>query len=118
MGQPVKIVDLARRLITLSGLEPGTDIAIEFTGMRPGEKLFEELLTAEQARVDTEHGKIFRSDQPVHPWTELAPRITQLEGLALAGDTEGIKALLHELIPDYLGANSAASLGEIPPANA
>jgi FlaA1/EpsC-like NDP-sugar epimerase len=50
MGSPVKIVDLARDMITLSGLEPGKDIRIEFTGMRPGEKLEEELLTAEEAR--------------------------------------------------------------------
>ncbi len=59
MGQPVKIVDLARDLIRLSGLEPDKDIKIKFTGIRPGEKLFEELLTAEEGSAATKHKRIF-----------------------------------------------------------
>lgn len=59
MGEPIKILDMAKDLIRLSGLEPGKDIAIEFTGMRPGEKLFEELLTAEEGTSVTKHEKIF-----------------------------------------------------------
>jgi len=59
MGQPVKIVDLAKDMIRLSGLEPDKDIKIKFTGIRPGEKLFEELLTAEEGAAATQHKRIF-----------------------------------------------------------
>lgn len=59
MGEPVKIVDLATNLIKLSGFEPGKDIEIKFTGIRPGEKLFEELLTAEEGSTSTKHKRIF-----------------------------------------------------------
>lgn len=59
MGEPVKIIDLARSLITLSGFEPNVDIKIEFIGLRPGEKLYEELLMAEEGITDTRHEKIF-----------------------------------------------------------
>lgn len=59
MGEPVKIVDLARLMISLSGLEPGKDIEIKYTGARPGEKLFEELLTAEEGSDATKHERIF-----------------------------------------------------------
>lgn len=61
MGKPVKIVDLARDMIRLSGLEPDRDIPIVFTGMRPGEKLFEELLTDEEGLSVTKHDRIFVS---------------------------------------------------------
>ncbi len=59
MGEPVKIVDLAKNLIKLSGFEPDVDICIEFTGLRPGEKLYEELLMSEEGLTDTSHEKIF-----------------------------------------------------------
>jgi FlaA1/EpsC-like NDP-sugar epimerase len=59
MGKPVKIVDLAKDIIRLSGLEPGKDIEIKFTGIRPGEKLYEELLTAEEGTTETNHKRIF-----------------------------------------------------------
>jgi FlaA1/EpsC-like NDP-sugar epimerase len=62
MGKPVKIVDMARDLIELSGLEPGKDIEIKFSGLRPGEKLFEELLTAEEGTASTRHEKIYRAN--------------------------------------------------------
>src|SRR5690606_15522488 len=59
MGEPVKIVDLAHQLITLSGYEPERDIPIVFTGKRPGEKLYEELLTAEEGTDATHHERVF-----------------------------------------------------------
>src|SRR5207302_7035403 len=58
MGEPVKIIDLARNLILLSGFRPETDIKISFSGIRPGEKLFEELSTADESTLDTYHEKI------------------------------------------------------------
>lgn len=63
MGEPVKIVDLARDMITLSGLKPDQDIRIEYTGIRSGEKLFEELLTAEEGIDTTQHQRIFIAKQ-------------------------------------------------------
>ena len=59
MGKPVSIVKLAEDLIKLNGMEPYSDIKIDFVGLRPGEKLFEELLTAEEGTTSTEHDKIF-----------------------------------------------------------
>lgn len=100
MGRPIRIVDLARQLITLSGLEPGRDIAIEFTGMRPGEKLTEELLTDAERRNPTRHDKIFRSPQPVQSMESLAPSLEALESAALAGDDVRVRALLSEMISD------------------
>ncbi len=103
MGEPVKIVDLARNLITLSGLEPDVDIQIKFTGLRPGEKMFEELLTSEQYRQPTVHEKIFRCEQPDYDWDWLADQVDNIEDLAESGDAEGIRAALDALIPDYSG---------------
>ena len=101
MGDPVRIIDLARNLITLSGLEPEVDIPIKITGMRPGEKMFEELLTSEQFRQPTGHEKIYRCAQPDMSWEALRPKLDELEGLAAAGDEDGIRSLLADLIPDY-----------------
>ncbi len=76
MGEPVKIVDLARDLITLSGFRPDEDIEIEFTGMRPGEKLFEELSTDAEHADKTKHPKVFIGHTERHPPERVA------EGLA------------------------------------
>ena len=62
MGEPVRIVDLARNLIRLSGFEPDTDIKITFTGLRPGEKLFEELLLEQEGIMPTSHEKLYVLD--------------------------------------------------------
>jgi FlaA1/EpsC-like NDP-sugar epimerase len=84
MGEPVKIVDLARDLITLSGLTPDKDVEIQFTGLRPGEKLFEELSTAEENAERTRHPKIFIGKLASRPYDEVA---RQIDGL-LAGANE------------------------------
>ena len=66
MGEPVKILDLAKDLIRLSGYEPYVDIPIEITGLRPGEKLFEELLLDEEGITATKHSKIFIGEANFH----------------------------------------------------
>ena len=66
MGEPVKILDLAEKLIRLSGSEPYRDIPIKFTGLRPGEKLYEELLLSEEGIKETSHGKIYIG-KPITP---------------------------------------------------
>lgn len=101
MGDPVRIVDLAEDLIRLSGLEPGRDIPIVFTGLRPGEKLFEEILTAEEGTVASRHEKIFVA-RGVPPTEEEFPvRLADLLAAADAGDEAGIRAALQRLVPTY-----------------
>lgn len=100
MGEPVKIVDLARDMIELSGLEPGRDIDIAFTGLRPGEKLYEELFVPGEQYERTIHEKIFiacNASKLVPPNLEEA--ITVLEGAARRNDTVTILRSLYHLIP-------------------
>ncbi len=85
MGEPVKIVDLARDLITLSGLRPDEDIRIEFTGLRPGEKLFEELLTAEEGTVATQHKRIFVAQQVAPPYGVLESTLDRVREFCVSG---------------------------------
>jgi FlaA1/EpsC-like NDP-sugar epimerase/lipopolysaccharide/colanic/teichoic acid biosynthesis glycosyltransferase len=101
MGEQVRILDVAEQLIRLSGMRPGIDVSIRFIGLRPGEKLEEELLTdAERTRV-TEHRKIFRLEiDPVDP-PAVQARIDGLELLAHTGTPELIRTALAELVPEY-----------------
>jgi FlaA1/EpsC-like NDP-sugar epimerase len=101
MGKPVKIVDLARRLIQLSGFEPERDIEIQFTGLRPGEKLTEELLTAGENVKATGLGKIFITEPDDVDCAQLWRSVTELQKLADDGNDEGIRQLLRALVPDY-----------------
>ena len=98
MGDPVKIVDLARSLIELSGLVPDTDVRIEFTGLRPGEKLNEELLNAGERGVrSTNYSKIFVVVAPSREWPVLAKSVAELERAAHAADAIEIRRLLRDL---------------------
>jgi len=101
MGDPIKIVDLARELIRLSGLEPDKDIPIVFTQPRPGEKIFEELLTAEEGTVATQNQKIFMAKLSDINQEKLNTGLDKLEKLAHNGEKENIVRTLKELIPNY-----------------
>jgi len=104
MGEPVKIVDLAWNLIQLSGLVPDEDIKIEFIGLRPGEKLFEELLTEkERSRVlgDSGHEKIFIAEIEEVNGEKLEKDVRELEVLAREMDNEGVVRKLQEVVPSY-----------------
>lgn len=101
MGQPVRIVDLARNLISLSGFEPDRDIEIRFTGLRPGEKLREELLTSGEGVRATGLGKIFTTEPEEVECARLWSEVDALLDLAGEMDAEGIRAKLRELVPDY-----------------
>jgi FlaA1/EpsC-like NDP-sugar epimerase len=100
MGEPVKVVDLARDLIRLSGLEEGREIDIVFTGLRPGEKLFEELYNDAETRLPTPHPKIFRAR---HRETSSQQLWESLNGLAAVvdGSPDEVIAALQAAIPEY-----------------
>jgi len=100
MGQPVKIIDLARDLITLSGLEPDVDVKIEFTGLRPGEKLYEELLMDEVALTSTSHNKIFVEKPIGNDIDFIEESIMEFKNV-VDRDKEDIFALMEEKVPTY-----------------
>ena len=101
MGQPVKIVDLARDMIKLSGLTPDTDIKIEFTGLRKGEKLYEELLTAEEGVGTTKHAQIFMVKGRHARIKELPRLLPLLYQAALTGDEAKVVAAIRKVIPGF-----------------
>jgi FlaA1/EpsC-like NDP-sugar epimerase len=112
MGEPVKIVDLAHHLIELSGLVPEKDISIEFTGLRPGEKLDEELLTACERTIRTTcHSKIFVVGALHHDPVNLHAAVTALERAAHDGDVDVIHSLLRSL---DIGYHSSRHLAQAP----
>ncbi|BDG60376.1 polysaccharide biosynthesis protein [Caldinitratiruptor microaerophilus] len=107
MGEPVKIADLARNLIRLSGREPDRDIPIVFIGLRPGEKLFEELLTSEEGTTATQHTRIYVAREAVTAiHGDFRKKLCALEAAAETGDEEQILRWLRELIPTYRPARS------------
>lgn len=105
MGEPVKIVDLARNLIRLSGFKPDEDIKIEFTGLRPGEKLYEELLMAEEGLRKTENQRIFIGNPlPVDP-DGFRKKLDELDKMAW-GECKNMKELVREIVPEYRPAEN------------
>ncbi len=101
MGTSIKIDDMARDLIRLSGFEPDIDIKIEYTGLRPGEKLFEELITEGENIVPTNHDKILVLKGKEQNLTIMNGKIEQLESLADDQNSEMIKTILNKIIPEY-----------------
>ncbi len=101
MGNPIRIVDLARDLIRLSGYEPDEEIEIRFTGLRPGEKLYEELITEGEGIISTEHEKILvLRAQTIQP-DEINPQLRALRHSAFRRNPLLIKDRLKDLVPDY-----------------
>jgi FlaA1/EpsC-like NDP-sugar epimerase len=103
MGEPVRIVDLARQLIRLAGLREGDDISIEFIGLRPGEKLHEELHTRDDAVRITRRERILTWDLPAEDETSLRAQVAELEQAAVHGDPEAIRRALRVVVPEYRG---------------
>jgi FlaA1/EpsC-like NDP-sugar epimerase len=101
MGEPVKVLDLARDMIRLSGLQEGVDINIEFSGVRPGEKLYEEMFFSHEVAEATEHPKILRAKSGIeHYCTDEA--IGQVIEMARSGsDAKNFRAVLRRLVPDF-----------------
>ncbi|MFW5878212.1 MAG: polysaccharide biosynthesis protein [Myxococcota bacterium] len=103
MGEPVKISDLARDMIRLSGMEPGEDIDIEYTGMRPGEKLFEELSVQDEAADKTRHPKIFVGKIAPRPWDEVVQGIEGLWELRDEAEIEAVLGGISGVVPEFVG---------------
>ena len=106
MGEPVKIVDLARNIVELSGLsvrdeaQPDGDIEIQFIGLRPGEKLYEELLIGDDA-MPSEHSRIMRSRESFLPWPELVRHLDDLRSAIETNDAAGVRAISRTIVPEY-----------------
>lgn len=101
MGQPIKIRDLAEKLIRLSGLVPGRDVSIEYTGLRAGEKLHEELFYQNEALRGTTHPKLLLASCCAIDWSELQPAMAALERAAADGDAAAVIQALQAIVPQY-----------------
>jgi O-antigen biosynthesis protein WbqV len=108
MGKPVRIVDLARQMIRLAGLRPDEDIAVTFTGLRPGEKLFEEIFHGAEKPVPTGQEGVLIADPRRLDHARVAATLDAMEAACLAGDADRALALLRDLVPEYGGQTAAA----------
>ncbi|MEO8086114.1 MAG: nucleoside-diphosphate sugar epimerase/dehydratase [Bacteroidota bacterium] len=106
MGKSVKIADLARNMIKLSGLSLGKDIQIIFSGLRPGEKIFEELLNDKEKTVPTHHEKIMIANVHEYEYNEVKKEIDILRSLFDKQNNEAIVRKMKEIVPEYLSHNS------------
>jgi FlaA1/EpsC-like NDP-sugar epimerase len=106
MGEPVKILELAENLIRLSNLTPYKDIDIVFTGLRPGEKLTEELLDDAELVIPTHHKKIKKAKVRVFAYEEVAPQINELIRLAEHNDEMNVVRKMKEIVPEFISNNS------------
>ena len=109
MGKPVKIYDLAENLIKLSGYEPHVDIEIEVTGLRPGEKLYEELLMDEEGLTETRHQKIFIGKPSEFELTTVKSQIQELLQVAKTKGIQELKEKLKEVVPTYEEPESSSA---------
>lgn len=106
MGEPVKILDLARRMIKLSGFIPDEDIKIKFIGLRPGEKLYEELLSDNATTIPTHHQKIMISKDPCVSFEEIEILCKQIIKSAVKRDKIQVVKLLKDIVPEFISNNS------------
>jgi FlaA1/EpsC-like NDP-sugar epimerase len=110
MGQQVRISDLAEQMIRLSGLEPGQDIEIHYTGLRPGEKLYEEVLATEENTVPTHHEKILSAKVREVESSELSEKLSRLEEQMNLQNNKEMVRVMKEIVPEFKSNNSEFSL--------
>lgn len=106
MGKSVRIVDLAKRMISLSGLTLGKDIQVRFTGLRPGEKLYEELLNSKENTIPTHHPRILIAKVREYNTGEIALRIDELIRLAGSGHEKEVVQKMKAIVPEFISQNS------------
>ncbi len=106
MGKPVKILDLAKKMIKLSGLTYGKDIQINFTGLRPGEKLYEELLNNKENTIPTYHPKIMIARVPEYNYNEVNAKINLLIETLPSHNNFKLVSIMKDIVPEYISRNS------------
>ena len=106
MGKPVKIIDLARKMIKLAGFIPDKDIMIKVVGLRPGEKLYEELLNDTSKTIPTYHNKIMIAQEIQEEYETLHADIEELIKIANRFENESIVAKMKEIVPEFKSMNS------------
>lgn len=106
MGTPVKIADLARRMIELAGLIPEKDIEIKYTGLRPGEKLYEELLATKENTLPTNNAKIFRAKVRKYDFMDISILITRLVDLSIRVEKLEAVKVMKSIVPEFVSKNS------------
>lgn len=106
MGEPVKILDLARRMIKLSGFEPNIDIKIIYTGLRPGEKLYEELLSDNAKTLPTHNEKIMISKDPTMSFMEIERLVNQITEASVMQEKVEVVKILKLIVPEFISNNS------------
>jgi FlaA1/EpsC-like NDP-sugar epimerase len=114
MGKPVRILDMAKTLIRLSGL-PQDEVKISFTGLRPGEKLFEDLFYAFERRFSTGAQKVFRTQGQTASWSELLQLLAELRAESATGIPDRIRAKVKEIVPEYLWVPKAGDVRVLAP---
>lgn len=114
MGKPVRIMDLAKKMIKLSGYTPGEDIEISVIGLRPGEKLYEELLSDKATTLPTHHKKIMRAIDTVAPIDVVMNLIIEIANAAEKSDDVHMISKLKKLVPEFLSENSVYQVLDIP----
>ncbi len=109
MGKPVKIADLAKNMISLAGFEPGKDIQIVFSGLRPGEKLYEELLSTKENTIPTGHKKISVAKVREYSYNAILPEYQKLWDLAKAMEKTETVRQMKAIVPEFISQNSIYS---------
>ncbi len=106
MGEPVRIYDMARKMVRLSGLVPDKDIQIKVTGLRPGEKLYEELLASTENTLPTHHPKILKAQVQSVGYEEMSNHLDLLAEIMIDGDIFEMVRLVKTIVPEYISQNS------------
>ena len=106
MGKSVKIVDLAKKMIKLYGYSLGVDIQIQYTGLRPGEKLYEELLNLAENTIPTHHSKILKAKVREYDFDAIQEKLSELLGLTVNFDNYELVGKMKEIVPEFISKNS------------
>jgi FlaA1/EpsC-like NDP-sugar epimerase len=106
MGESVKIDDLAHRMISLAGLKPGEDIKIEYTGLRPGEKLYEEVLSNKENTIETSHNRIFIAKVREYSYKDALAAVEVMEELSIFVKIPEMVMKMKEFVPEFISQNS------------
>jgi FlaA1/EpsC-like NDP-sugar epimerase len=106
MGKPVKIIDLAKKMIRLAGYQPDKEIKIKIVGLRPGEKLYEELLNDSAQNLTTHHEKITIAVEVCDDFEIVSQQVEELISISYDGNSEMIAAKMKNIVPEYKSMNS------------